>query len=153
MGALNFQFDGWYRRSGMSTRLFFVLFVVLSSRYQSAWAWAWAYTNNITKILNLGKCEHKRSYKHGSCMNKANRHKSRAPSYKRQTDRRTDRPTDKAAYRVACTRLKIGVLLLCTMISPFTILKYFMNRIITTCLVEMPYPILIGKIITVLHHL
>ena len=39
-------------------------------------------------------------------LNKANRHKSRAPSIQRQTDRPTDRPTDRVAYRVACTRLK-----------------------------------------------
>ena len=42
--------------------------------------------------------------------NKADRHKSRAPSLQRrtdrQTDRPTDRPTDRMAYRVACTRLK-----------------------------------------------
>ena len=30
--------------------------------------------------------------------NKADRHKSRAPSLQRQTDRQTDRPTDRAAY-------------------------------------------------------
>jgi len=40
-----------------------------------------------------------------SNQNKANRHKSRAPSVQRQTDRPTDRPTDRVAYRVACTRL------------------------------------------------
>ena len=36
-------------------------------------------------------------------VNKADRHKSRAPSEQRPTDG----PTDKAAYSVACTRLKI----------------------------------------------
>ena len=49
-----------------------------------------------------------------SYLNKANRHKSRAPSIQRrtdrptnrQTDRPTDQPTDRVAYRVACTRLK-----------------------------------------------
>ena len=44
------------------------------------------------------------------CVNKADRHKSRAPSKQRPTDRPTNGPTDqwtdKAAYRVACTRLK-----------------------------------------------
>ena len=48
--------------------------------------------------------------------NKADRHKSRAPSLQRRTDRQTDRQTnrqtdrlnDRATYRVACTRLKIG---------------------------------------------
>ena len=39
-------------------------------------------------------------------FNKADRHKSRAPSPQRRTDRQTDRPTDRVAYRVACTRLK-----------------------------------------------
>ena len=39
--------------------------------------------------------------------NKADRHTSRAPSEQRPTDGPTDRPTDKAAYRVACMRLKI----------------------------------------------
>ena len=46
-----------------------------------------------------------------SKKNKADRHKSRAPSLQRQTDqptdRQTDRPTDRVVYRVACTRLKI----------------------------------------------
>ena len=42
-----------------------------------------------------------------SCKNKADRHKSRAPSLQRRTDRPTDRPTDRVAYRVACTRLKM----------------------------------------------
>ena len=41
-----------------------------------------------------------------SLYNKADRHKSRAPSLQRRTDRPTDPPTDRAAYRVACTRLK-----------------------------------------------
>ena len=51
-------------------------------------------------------------------INKANRHKSRAPRKQRRTDGRadgrthgqthgqTDRRTDKAAYIVACTRLE-----------------------------------------------
>ena len=39
-------------------------------------------------------------------QNKADRHKSRAPSNQFPADRRTDRPTDRVAYRVACTRLK-----------------------------------------------
>ena len=43
------------------------------------------------------------------CRNKADRHKSRAPSNQRPTDGRTDGRADEAAYRVACTRLKIKV--------------------------------------------
>ena len=39
-------------------------------------------------------------------LNKADRHKSRAPSNQFPTDQPTDRPTDRVAYRVACTRLK-----------------------------------------------
>ena len=38
--------------------------------------------------------------------NKANRHKSRAPSPQWQTHRPTDKPADRVAYRVAWTQLK-----------------------------------------------
>ena len=48
-------------------------------------------------------------------INKADRHKSRAPSLQRQTDRQTDRPTDRVAYRVARTRLKS----ICQVLRPF----------------------------------
>ena len=41
-----------------------------------------------------------------SIWNKANRHKLRAPCKQRPTNQWTDGRTDKAAYRVACTRLK-----------------------------------------------
>ena len=45
-------------------------------------------------------------------INKADCHKSRAPSKQQQTDQWTDRPTNqptkKADYRVACKRLKRG---------------------------------------------
>ena len=67
-------------------------------------------------------------------LNKADRHKSRAPGYQRQTDRRTDRPTDKAAYRVACTRLKIVFLLSDTVNS---IVKQRLFSIYTTCVCDV----------------
>ena len=38
--------------------------------------------------------------------NKADRHKSRAPRKQQATNQQTDGLTNKAAYRVACTRLK-----------------------------------------------
>ena len=41
----------------------------------------------------------------GLYLNKADRHKSRAPSIQR----RTDRPTNSVAYRVACTQLKMNL--------------------------------------------
>ena len=44
-------------------------------------------------------------------INKADCHKSRAPSLQQRRDGQTDRQTNRAAYRVACTRLKRDFLL------------------------------------------